>query len=105
MYINEAHAGEQWQSTINERAGVDMKPSRDLADKQEHAGVCIRKLNIKFPAVVDGMDGKVEAAYEAWPSRVYLVGKDGRVLFNSWLGESHFRAALLDASIRKALAQ
>jgi type I thyroxine 5'-deiodinase len=82
-----------------------MMPARDLAEKNDHAGICIRKLNIKFPAVVDAMDGKVEAAYQAWPSRVYLVSRDGRVAFNSRLGELDFHAEELEAALRSALAQ
>ena len=47
---------------------------------QAHASSCVRKLNMNFPAVVDGVEGEVESKYAAWPSRLYVVGKDGRVL-------------------------
>ncbi len=103
VYIREAHTDTQWQSTINERQGVDMHLAASLVEKQDHAGICVRKLNIAFPALVDGMDGNLEAAYDAWPSRVYLVGKDGRVLFNSRLGELSFEPAQLEAAIQSSL--
>lgn len=109
VYIREAHAEggpeAQWQSTINAKEGVVLAPARNLIEKQEHAGLCLRKLNLPFTAVTDGMDGAAEAAYQAWPSRVYVVGRDGRVAFNSRLGELDFRPNELDAAIRAILAK
>src|SRR5262249_11336826 len=82
IYISEAHAASgtdtQWQSTINERDGVDLAAPKDLAEKQEHAAFCQRKLSLPFAIEVDGMDLQAERAYQAWPSRVYVVGLDGK---------------------------
>jgi tetratricopeptide (TPR) repeat protein len=109
VYIREAHAEggaeAQWQSTINQRDGVALPPARTLPEKKEHADLCVRKLNLPFPAVVDGMDGAAETAYQAWPSRLYVVGRDGRVAFSSRLGEFDFRPAELDAALREMLAK
>jgi hypothetical protein len=108
VYISEAHAEggseSQWQSTINAREGVDLPPARDLAAKQSHAELCVRKLSLPFAVVVDGMDAAAEKAYEAWPSRVYLVDREGRVAFNSRLGELDFHPEDLDRAIREMLA-
>ena len=51
------------------------------------------------------MDGAAETAYHAWPSRVYLIGRDGLVAFNSRLGELDFQPDQLDAAIRAILAK
>jgi hypothetical protein len=82
-----------------------MPPPRDLAEKQAHADVCSRKLKLRFPLVVDGMGGEIEAAFDAWPSRVYVVGGDGRVAFNSRLGELNFHPDQLEEAIRTTLKQ
>ncbi len=109
IYIREAHAEggaeSQWQSTINVKEGVSLAPARTLAEKQDHAALCVRKLDLPFPAVVDGMDGAAETAYQAWPSRLYLIGRDGKVAFHTRLGEFDFRPAELDAAIREILAK
>jgi tetratricopeptide (TPR) repeat protein len=109
VYIREAHSedgtGTQWQSTVNDRDGVSLPPARTLSEKREHADLCVRKLDLPFPALVDGMDGAAEAAYQAWPSRVYLLGRDGRVAFSSRLGELDFRPADLDAALRAILSK
>ena len=105
VYIKEAHAAGQWQSTMNDRQGIDLQPAHNFQEKEALAALCVRKLDLPFPAVTDGMDGKIEAAYNAWPSRVYLIGKDGRVAYISRLGELDFRADQLEAAIRAALAK
>ena len=50
------------------------------------------------------MDGAAEIAYQAWPSRLYLTGRDGKVAFQTRLGEQDFHAADLEAAIRAMLA-
>ena len=109
VYIREAHAEggaeSQWQSTINIKEGISLAPARTLPEKQDHAALCLRKLDLPFPAVVDGMDGAAETAYQAWPSRLYLIGSDGKVAFQTRLGELDFRPAELDAAIREILAK
>ena len=109
VYIREAHAEggaeSQWQSTINVKEGISLAPARTLPEKQDHAALCLRKLDLPFPAVVDGMDGAAETAYQAWPSRLYLVGRDGKVAFDTRLGELDFRPSELEAAIREILAK
>ena len=75
-----------------EREGIDLPAARNLAEKQEHAALCLRKLSLPFAVVVDGMDAAAEHAYQAWPSRLYLVGRDGKVAFQTRLGELDFHA-------------
>jgi tetratricopeptide (TPR) repeat protein len=101
VYIREAHAGNNWQSTRNLREDVNLAPAATIAEKQEHASLCSRKLHLTFPAVVDGMDGKVEAAYGAWPSRAFVVGPDGRVLYSTRLTELDFHAEEMDSVLRR----
>jgi tetratricopeptide (TPR) repeat protein len=100
VYIREAHATSEWQSTRNEREGVELAPAANLAQKQNHAVMCSRKLHLPFPAVVDGMDGAVESAYTAWPSRLFVIGKDGRVRYSTRLTELDFRPAELETALR-----
>jgi len=100
VYIREAHASDNWQSTRNLREGVSLAPATTLAEKGEHAVMCSRELHLPFPAVVDGMDGAVEAAYNAWPSRAFLIGGDGRVRFSTRLSELDFHPDEMEAALR-----
>ncbi len=107
VYISEAHAGggpgAPWQSTINSREGIDLPAARNLAEKQEHAALCLRKLQLPFALAVDGMDAAAERAYNAWPSRLYLVGRDGKVVYQTRLGELDFHADDLERAIHAML--
>jgi tetratricopeptide (TPR) repeat protein len=109
VYITEAHANggveSQWQSTINQKEGIDLPAARNLAEKQDHAALCLRRLTLPFGVVVDGMDAAAERAYQAWPSRLYLVGRDGKVAFQTRLGELDFHADDLERAIREMLAR
>ncbi len=64
--------------------------------------MCVRKLRIEFPALLDSMNGAAEKAYAAWPSKAYLVDKRGKILFSTALGEQDFRPEGLEAALRKA---
>lgn len=105
VYIREAHAGAEWQSTINEREKVALAAPRTLDEKRAHAELCVRKLELPWQAVVDGMDGQAESAYQAWPSRVYVIDREGRIAYNSRLGELEFHPAELEAVLREILSR
>ena len=109
VYISEAHPRNgpesQWQSTINQREGIDLAEARTLLEKQEHAALCVRKLDLPFAVAVDGMDAAAERAYQAWPSRLYLVGRDGRVAYETRLGELDFHGDDLERAIREMLGK
>ena len=104
VYIREAHGDAAWQSTVNMREGVAQPDAASIEQKREYAAACLRKLKIQYAAVVDGMDGAVEKAYAAWPSRVYLIDRNGRVKFNSLLDQERFDAKGLEAQIEAAIA-
>lgn len=104
VYIREAHSTEQWQSTRNERQDVVLRAAANMEEKKEHALMCTRKLHLPFPAVVDSMSGAVETAYGAWPSRAFVIGKDGRVLYSARLTELDFHPDDMEAELRRASA-
>jgi len=104
IYIREAHSTEDWQSTRNEREGIVLPPARNTNERQEHANLCVRKLQIAFPALMDDMSGAAEKAYSAWPSKVYVVDRNGRITFSSGLSELEFNPDQLEAAVRRANA-
>jgi hypothetical protein len=48
---------------------------------------------------VDETDDAVNKAYDAHPTRLYLVGTDGRVAYAGGLGPFGFKPAELEAAI------
>ena len=102
IYIREAHSTVDWQSTRNEREGIVLQPAANVTERQEHASMCVRKLHIEFPALLDDMSGAAEKAYSAWPSKAYLLDRHGRVVLSTGLSELDFKPDQLEAAIRKA---
>ena len=69
------------------------------------AGQCERALRTGIRTYVDEMDDAVNEAYAAHPTRLYLVGTDGRVEYAGGLGPFGFKPAELGAAIEEALAR
>ena len=102
IYIREAHAAGDWQSTRNEREGVALPQAQALAEKQNHAVMCSRTLHLPFQALLDGLDNKVESAYGAWPSRAFVIGIDGHVRYSTRLTELDFSVNDMETALRSA---
>jgi type I thyroxine 5'-deiodinase len=102
VYIREAHPTDIWQMTSNIREGVLFRDPRNEAERTGVAESCVRKLGIRFPALIDGMDDSVEKNYTGWPDRLYLIGRDGRVLYKSEPGPFGFHPKQLESALRIA---
>lgn len=104
VYIREAHPkGEAWQSTINERDGVWMPEARSEEERGTHAAACRQRLSIPYEAVLDGMDGRAEAAFAAFPSRAFVIDRTGKVTFATALDEESLEPAALEAALAATL--
>jgi len=105
VYILEAHPSDVWQMKSNIEDKVVFVSPKNFEEREYVAGACVRKLGIKFPAVIDGFDNRVEKAYTGWPDRIYLIDKNGRVAYKSKPGPFGFKPdELSDALKRIALA-
>ena len=89
------------QSNVKDK--VMFASPRNESERFSVAGACVRRLNIKFPALVDGFDDRVESAYTGWPDRLYLIGQGGRVLYKSAAGPFGFHPEDLASAIRTSI--
>ena len=103
VYIGEAHPSDAWQLPSNLRDQVVFASPTDMASRTELAEVCVVRLGLKLPAVVDRFDDATEKAYTGWPDRLYLIGVDGRVAYKSKPGPFGFKPDALEAALREAL--
>lgn len=105
VYITEAHPSNLWQLESNIKDKVVFASPRDQEERASIAGVCVRRLGIKFPAVVDKFGNSTEANYTAWPDRIYLINQQGRVTFKSRPGPFGFNAEELAAALSRLTSQ
>tara|TARA_B100000809_G_scaffold2508_1_gene2860 strand:+ start:666 stop:1019 length:354 start_codon:yes stop_codon:yes gene_type:complete len=90
IYIKEAHPADGWVKRSNERAGINIATHRHMDDRVAACTLAQSELNIEIPALVDGMDDAVAREYSAWPDRIYLIDKDGRVAIKADRGPRGF---------------
>jgi len=101
VYILEAHPTDVWQMRSNIKDKVLFASPKNEEERALVAGACVRKLGIKFPAVIDGFDNTTEKAYTGWPDRLYLINSEGRVVYKSKPGPFGFKPADLEAAIKR----
>jgi len=69
------------------------------------AGACVRKLGIKFPAVLDEFGNTTEQAYTGWPDRIYLIDSQARVAYKSKPGPFGFKPDELAQALRQVVGR
>ena len=101
IYIREAHPKDGWwfgegpiATRIAKRTSPDVSldtyEPKTFKERQGVAATCQTALKYGIPTYVDGIDDAVNKAYAAWPTRLYLVGLDGRVVYAGGLGPRGF---------------
>jgi len=103
VYISEAHPSDLWQMQSNIKDKVVFASPKNEDERALVAGACVRKLGIKFPAVLDEFGNSTEQAYTGWPDRIYLVDQNGRVAYKSKPGPFGFEADELGKALAKVV--
>lgn len=103
MYISEAHPSDIWQMESNIRDKVVFASPRSEEERAAIAGMCVRKLNLEFPAVLDEFGNSTEQAYTGWPDRIYLIDSQGRIAYKSKAGPFGFKPDELAAALSQTL--
>jgi len=104
VYILEAHPSDVWQMKSNIDDKVVFASPKTFEEREYVAGACVRKLGIKFPALIDGFDNTVEKAYTGWPDRIYLIDKSGRVAYKSKPGPFGFKPDELSDVLKRTVS-
>jgi hypothetical protein len=90
----------------NIRDKVVFASPKNAEERASIAGLCMRKLGLKFPAVLDVFGNSTERAYTGWPDRIYLIDPLGKIAYKSKAGPFGFKPDELAAALsRIPLAQ
>ena len=87
------------------KVATDIYDPKTIEERRAVAGQCETALNYGVRTYIDEMDDAVNKAYAAFPTRLYLVGLDGRVVYAGGLGPYGFKPAELGKAIEKYLAK
>ena len=83
IYVREPHPGENYG------------PHRDFEQKLEYARHCRDQDGIENPLLVDDLEGTVHQLYGVLPNMVYIVSKEGRIVYKAmWTDHDEIRVVL-----------
>lgn len=81
------------------KAAIDIIDPKTIEERRAVARRCEVTLQYEIPTYVDELDDRVNKAYAAWPTRLYLIGLDGLVVYAGGLGPFGFKPAEFKAAI------
>ena len=110
VYILEAHPIDGWWlgRRLTKNIMLKMAPKvsmehydpKTIEERRAVAGECETALQYGIHTYVDEMDDYVNDTYAAWPTRLYLIGLDGKVIYAGGLGPYDFKPGKLGKEIQ-----
>ncbi len=86
IYIKEAHPDDEWQMDVNLKEDVCYVQPKSLAQRVAIANDFSRRFKFPLPLAVDTMDNAADETFGAWPERLYVIGEDGKIVYQGGLG-------------------
>jgi hypothetical protein len=115
IYIREAHPIDGWWmgrrltrymvKRFFPKASMGHYDPKTIEERRGVAGECETALQYGIQTYVDEMDDHVNTTYAAWPTRLYLVGLNGRVVYAGGLGPWGMKPNELKAVMDKHLQE
>jgi len=100
VYVREAHPN---LLKPGNKTGILGRP-KTLDERVILATACVAKYKFTIPMVIDGMDGKVNNAYQAAPVRITVTDIDGKVAFYAGRGPFDFKLPPVERTLKKLIA-
>ncbi len=88
----------------NLKEGILIASARTFLQRDEAAQTCVIQLNIRIPALVDDLQDTTERAYTAWPDRIYVINRKGRVAYKSKPGPYGFHPKAMAAVLHSLVS-
>ena len=114
IYIREAHPVDGWWlgkglsglmiKFYSPQVATNITDPKTIEERQSVASDCEQALEYGIKTYVDEIDDRVNKAYAALPTRLYLIGTDGRVEYAGGLGPYGFKTAEFGKAINNYLA-
>ena len=93
VYVREAHPTDEWQMKSNVKDDVCYAQPKNLAQRVVIANDFIKRFNYPIAFGIDDINNAAEAAYSAWPERLYVIDESGRIAYRGGMGPFHYDPA------------
>lgn len=115
VYIREAHPVDGWwfgrgfSKTLirlfSSKVSLALYDPKTIEERRAAAGECEGSLQYAVNTYVDEIDDPANKAYAAWPTRLYLINKDGSVVYAGGPGPFGFKPGEFKAAIQTYLKE
>ena len=90
--------------TPNRDEGITVHDPTSDEERHAVAETCLVRSAIRIPTVMDTIDDTAAKAFGAWPDRLYLLARGGRIALQGGPGPYGFKPEELEAAIVDELA-
>ena len=99
IYIREAHPADGWKMQANDRVGVTFEQPKTQEDRNLVASKCCEALHLTMPLLVDTISDETNRAYSGFPDRLYLIDREGKVIYKGGRGPFGYKPRELEQSL------
>jgi alkylhydroperoxidase family enzyme len=99
VYVREAHPTDGWRMSSNDKMGIEFAQPTTKNERDDVAAKCCQALHMTMPLLVDDLDDHVGHLYSGMPDRLYVIGRDGRVVYKGGRGPFGFRPGEMEQSL------
>jgi len=93
VYVREAHPTDEWQMKSNVKDDVCYAQPKTLEQRVAIAKDFTARYKFPLPFGIDEMGNAADAAYAAWPERLYVIDETGHVAYRGGMGPFNYKPA------------
>jgi Iodothyronine deiodinase len=90
VYIKEAHPEDEWQMDSNVESDVVYSQPQTFEARLDLARTFVDRMDVGGETLVDDIQNTALACYAAWPERIYVVNREGRIVYKGGVGPFYF---------------
>ena len=90
VYVREAHPTDEWQMKSNVKDDVCYAQPKTLKQRVAIARDFTKRFQFTLPFGIDDMSNAADAAYSAWPERLYVIDESGRIAYRGGIGPFNY---------------
>jgi len=93
VYVREAHPTDEWQMKSNVKDDVCYAQPKTLEQRVAIAQDFTKRYKYTLPFGIDDMSNEADAAYSAWPERLYVIDESGHIAYRGGMGPFNYKPA------------
>ena len=91
VYVREAHPTDEWQMKSNVKDDVCYAQPKTLEQRVAIANDFTKRFKYTMPFGIDDMSNAADAAYSAWPERIYIIDESGHIAYRGGMGPFNYK--------------